>query len=98
MEEGKLLGLPCLAGECATPEHCASEEQADPWDRTVKWRGCPGKGAFARPEIKAALMLRALSAIGPVSPERYTHAVTATLLGIKAARAEMDAAKDGRRG
>lgn len=92
------IGLPCLAGQCATPDHCETEAQADPWDRTLQWRGCPGKRAFQRPEVKAALLLCAMSSLGPISPERYTCAVTATALQIKVHRAEMDASKGAHSG
>lgn len=64
----------------------------------MKWQGCPGKRAFQRPEVKAALLLRAMSSLGPVSPDRYTYAVTATALQIKAFRSEMDAAKGAHHG
>jgi hypothetical protein len=91
------LGLPCLAGKCATPEHCEGDEQADPYDKALKWRGCPAKRTLERPEIRAALMLRSMGAVGPVSGwhERYTASVATTLVQIKAERQAMDAAQRG---
>lgn len=95
------MGLPCLAGKCATPEHCEGEEQADPYDKALKWRGCPAKRTFERPEIRAALTLRQMSMVGPVSgwPERYTASVAMTVVQVKAERQAMDApaqeSKDG---
>lgn len=39
-----------------------------------------------------------MSSLGPVSPERYTYAVTVTALQIKVFRSEMDAAKGAHHG
>lgn len=55
------MGLPCLIDKC---EADCSGPQADPWDKSLVWDGCPGKAAHRRHDIEGALTVRGLHALG----------------------------------
>lgn len=95
------MGLPCLADKCAALEHCEAVEQADPFDGSLKWRGCPGKRAFERRDIRQALFLGNLAAMSPLEgwPVRYTAGPVLTWMQIRSDRQERDRlAMEARRG
>lgn len=63
--------------------------QRDPWG--VTWDGCPGKLAMRRPDIDAALTVRGLSSMAPLSdwPHGYASHVVETWAAIEAERAAL---------
>lgn len=62
--------------------------QRDPWDAALTWDGCPGKLAMRRPDIDAALTVRGLSSMAPLSdwPHGYASHVVETWAAIEAER------------
>lgn len=71
--------------------------QRDPWG--VEWSGCPAKVAMQRPDIDAALTLRGLSKMSPLTgwPRGYNGRVVETWTIIDAERAALQAEREARR-
>lgn len=89
------MGLPCLDGRCAAQEHCEASEQADPFEGSLRWQGCPGKRALERRDIRQALTLRSAAAMAPLEgwPSRYTAGPAMTWMQMTADRQERDRAR-----
>jgi hypothetical protein len=87
-----MVGLPCLEGRCATQEHCETNEQTDPYEPELKWRGCPAKRTMERHDIRQALLLRGSAAMAPLDgwPVKYTAGPAMTWMQIQADRQERD--------
>ena len=88
------MGLPCIVGKCAAD---CKGPQADPWDKTLMWDECPGKAAFKRADIDAALTVKGLAAMGPLSdwPHGYASHVVETWAAIDAEKAALRAERSG---
>jgi len=86
------LGLPCLAARCGAEEACEGSEQADPWTPGLKWQGCPGKRAFERQDVRAALVVRGMAKMSPLSdwPHGYASWVASTWQQIDMERAKFE--------
>lgn len=63
--------------------------QRDPWDASLTWDGCPAKVAMRRPDIDAALTVRGLSSMAPLSdwPHGYASHVVETWAAIESEKA-----------
>ena len=70
--------------------------QRDPWDAELMWPGCPGKVAMRRPDIDAALTVRGLSTMAPLSdwPHGYAAHVVETWAAVEAEKAALRQAGD----
>jgi len=78
---------------------CEAGEQPDPWDPALKWRGCPGKRAMERHDIRAALVVRGLSKMSPLAdrPHGYASWVATTWQQIDMERAKFEDAERRKR-
>ena len=87
--------MPCLAAKCATEDACEAGEQPDPWEPSLKWRGCPAKRAMERQDIRAALVVRGLSKMSPLAdwPHGYASWVATTWQQIDMERAKFEDAE-----
>lgn len=70
-------------------------EQPDPWDRVIKWDGCPAKSAMARADIQAAIALRGLASMSALHdwPGAYAGCPVETWMTIEVARGDLAAAR-----
>lgn len=65
--------------------------QADPFDRSLMWDGCPAKAALRRHDIEDAVTLRGLAAMAPLAgwPAGYTARTVETWITIEAEKAAL---------
>lgn len=72
---------PLERDDCEAAATGCDGEQPDPWNKKLRWKGCPAKAAFARPDIDSALTVRGLAAISPLEgwPRIYVPRVVEIL-------------------
>ena len=72
-------------------------ETVDPWTPSLKWAGCPGKLALRRDDIDAALTLRGLSTMAPLTdwPHGYSARVVEVWTLVESERRAFDEARRG---
>jgi hypothetical protein len=72
-------------------------ETVDPWTPSLMWPGCPGKLAMRRDDIDAALTLRGLSTMAPLTdwPHGYSARVVEVWTLVESERRAFDEARRG---
>ena len=90
-EEAAQIGLACVVGKCDAD---CKGPQPDPWDRSLMWPECPGRAAFKRADIDAAMTVRGLASLGfTVRARDYASHVIETMGIIESERAALREAR-----
>jgi len=76
--ERERAALEMIAGACGG-------ETPDPFEPSMKWKGCPGQEAYRHPDVVDALMVRGLGTMNPIAgwPRGIAARVTDTMLAIE---------------